>query len=65
MNDPCSKCVSGLLKKFLESGVKRPFVIGVVPDITELYVNIKQIWINCSIIHLNEYTVATDLNVLY
>ena len=61
-NDPCSKCSSGLTK-FLESSVKRVFIIDFVPDVPELYVNVKRIRINCGINHLKEYTVATDLKL--
>ena len=56
-------CRSGLPKKFLESGVKRIFIIGLVPDVPELYVNVKRIWINCGINHLKDYAVAIDMKL--
>ena len=40
--------MSGALsKKFLESGVKKIFIIGLVPDVFEDYVNVKRLWMNC------------------
>ena len=57
------KVHSGLSKKFLELGVKRVFIIDLVPYVTELYANVKRIWINYGIDHLKEYTVATDLKL--
>ena len=57
------KVHSGLSKKFLELGVKRVFIIGLVPYVTELYANVKRIWINYGIDHLKEYTVPTDLKL--
>ena len=49
INDPYSKSNSALSKKFLESGVKRVFIIGLVPDVSKHYVKVKRIWINCGI----------------
>ena len=43
INDPCSKSSSGLSTKFLESGVKKVFIIDLVPDAPELYANVKRI----------------------
>ena len=63
INDPCPKSSSGLSKKFLESGVKRVFIIGLVPDVSEDYVNVKRIWMNYGVENLNKYTVATDLKL--
>ena len=57
------KVHSGLSKKFLELGVKRVFIIDLVPFVTELCANVKRIWINHGIDHLKEYTVATDLKL--
>ena len=50
-------------KKFLESGVKRVFIIGLVPHVSKHYVNVKWIWINCSINILKNYTIATDSKI--
>ena len=63
ITDPCLNSSSGLSKKFLESGVKRLFIISLVPEVPELYVNVKQIWISCDINNLKKYTVATDLKL--
>ena len=63
INDPYSKSNSALSKKFLESGVKRVFITGLVPDVSEHYVNVKRIWINYSINILKNYTIATDLKL--
>ena len=63
INDPCSKSNSVLSKKFLELGVKKAFIIGLVPDVSEHYVNVKRIWINCGINNLKNYTIATDLKL--
>ena len=51
------------VKKFLESGVKRVFIIGLVPNVSEHYVNLKQIWVNCGINNLKNYTIAIDLKL--
>ena len=40
INDPCSKSSTGLSKRFLESGVKRVLIIGLVLEVSEHYVNV-------------------------
>ena len=56
--------VSGALsKKFLESGVKKILIVGLVPDVSENYANVKRLWINCDVEKLRNYTVATDLKL--
>lgn len=47
-------------KKFLELGVKKVFIIRVVPD--ENYVNDKKLWLKSGVDTLKkQYAVATDL----
>ena len=56
------KTSCALSKKFLQSGVKETFIIGLVPDVSEDYVNVKRLWM-----YGNEYlrncTVATDIKL--
>ena len=64
INDPLPKANNSIGKRFLESGVKRVFIIGLVPDITENYVNVKRLWLNTGLDGLKKrYTVATDLKL--
>ena len=63
IDDPIPKMSGVLSKKFLKSGVKKIFIIGLVPDVSEDYVNIKRLWVNCDVEHLRNYTVATDLKL--
>ena len=63
INDSCSRSNSALSKKFLESSVKRVFIIGLVPNVSEHYMNIKWIWINHGINILKNHTMATDLKL--
>ena len=51
------------MEKFLKSGVKNIFIIGLVPDVSEDYVNVKRLWMNCGVENLRNYTVATNLNL--
>ena len=53
-----------LSKKFLDSVVKRVFILALVPDIQENYYNVKKLWITTHI-HLLErpFTIATDLKL--
>ena len=51
INDPIPKLSTALSKKFLESGVKKILIIGLVPDVSEDYVNVKRVWMNCGIEH--------------
>ena len=51
-------------KKFLESGVKKIFIIGIVPEVKEEYVNVKRLWLNSGLDQLErKFTVATDLKL--
>ena len=51
-------------KRFKESGVKRIFIIGIVPKVSEHYVNVKRLWINIGMhILRKKYKVATDLKL--
>ena len=52
IDDPIPKINGALSKTFLESGVKKIFIIGLVPHVSEDYVNIKQLWMNCGVEHL-------------
>ena len=52
IDDPIPKISGALSKTFLESGVKKIFIIGLVPHVSEDYVNIKQLWMNCGVEHL-------------
>lgn len=62
-DDPTSISDGALSKKFMESGVKKIIIIGIVPDIPENYVNVKRLWLNCGAEKLNHYTIATDLKL--
>ena len=65
INDPFPKLSSSsMLKRFKDSGVKRIFIIGIVPKVSEDYVNVKRLWINIGIHVLQKkYTIATDLKL--
>ena len=64
INDPFPHAQSGLAKKFIESGVKRVFLIGIVPDVPDNYVNVKRLWVNSGLESLDKrFTVATDLKL--
>ena len=55
---------SSMSKRFKDSGVKRVFVIAIVPKVSEYYVNVKRLWISIGIQALQKnYTAATDLNL--
>lgn len=41
INDPLSEENSAISKKFLESGIKKVFIIGLVLDVSDNYVNVK------------------------
>ena len=60
IDKPIPKMSGALSKKFLEFGVKKIFIIGLVPDVSEDYVNVKRLWMNRGVEHLRNYTVATD-----
>lgn len=63
IHDPLPKANNAMSKKFLESGVKKVFVVGIVPDISENYINMKRLWLNSSVDKLQKYTIATDLKL--
>ena len=63
IDDPSPKVYSGMANKFLESGVKRALLIGLSPNVSEDYVNVKRLWLNCGIDKLRKYTIATDLKL--
>ena len=57
---------SSMSKRLRDSGVKRVFAIGIVPEVSEYYVNVKRLWISIAIQALQKkYTVATDLKLCY
>ena len=63
IDNPTTRVSGALSKKFLESGVKKILIVGVVPDVCENYVNVKRLWINCGVEKLRNYTVATELKL--
>ena len=63
IDNPTPIASSGLSRKFLESGVKKIFIIGLVPNVPENYVNVKQLWNNSGVKNLSKYTIATDLKL--
>ena len=40
IDDPIPKISGALSKTFLESGVKKIFIIGLIPDVSKDYVNV-------------------------
>ena len=63
LNQPCSSTTT-LSKKFLDSGVKKVFIIGIVPEVQENYKNLKTLWLNAHINLLDRsFTIATDLKL--
>ena len=64
IHDPLPKANNAMSKKFLEFGVKKVFVIGIVPDISENYINMKRLCLNSGVDKLlQKYTIATDLKL--
>ena len=63
IEDPSPRMNTGMSRKFLESGVKRVLIIGLAPNVSEDYVNVKRIWLDCGIDKLRKYTIATDLKL--
>ena len=64
IDNPVSANKTGLSKKFKDSGVKKVFLIAVVPDVPENYVNVKKLWINLGLHKLDRrFTIATDLKL--
>ena len=64
-DDPYPNVKSALSKKFKESGVKKAFIIALVPKISENYVNVKRLWINLKLqdLRFRKFTIATDLKL--
>ena len=64
IDDPSPNSKTSLAKKFLESGVKRILIIGIAPNVSEDYVNVKRLWLSCGLDNLRQrYTLATDLKL--
>ena len=63
IDDPIQKMSGALSKTFLESGVRKVFIIGLVPDVSEVYLNVKRLQMNCGVENLRNYTLATDLKM--
>ena len=64
INGPFSNVQSGVSNKFKESGVKKIFLIAIVPNVPENYVNAKKLWINLCLQNLDKrFPVATDLKL--
>ena len=62
-DDPFPHIESNLSRKFKESGVKKVFILALVPGIQENYVNVKRIWVNLCLHRLQKYTIAADLKL--
>ena len=61
--EPEEKCRT-LAKTFKNSGVRKVFILTVVPDIQENYWNVKKIWMETGIHKLKTpFTIATDLKL--
>ena len=51
-------------KKFLDSGVKKAMIIGIVTNAQEIYMNIKRFWLKVGLDKLSrDFTIATDLKL--
>lgn len=58
------KLTSGLSCQFKHSGVKRSFVLALVPDVQENYPNVKLLWIKTGLNNMHEtFTIACDLKL--
>ena len=56
------KCLS---KQFKDTGVKKAFIIALVPDTPEIQHNVKRLWINTGLDSLERrFTIATDLKMI-
>ena len=64
-DDPYPNVNTALSKKFKESGVKKAFIIALVPKISENYINVKRLWINLKLqdLRFRQFTIATDLKL--
>ena len=61
---PISNKGKTLAKKFKDSGVKKVFLLAIVPNIPENYWNVKKLWIETGLHTLQrDYTIATDLKL--
>ena len=64
LNTDKTRRISTLSKKFKNSGVKKAFIVAIVPEITENYFNMKRIWINVGMhLFFRKFTIATDLKL--
>ena len=51
-------------RDFKNSGVKKCFIIGIVPNIPETYFNLKRLWLNVGASDLDRpFTIASDLKL--
>ena len=56
------KLSSGLTSKFKDSGVKRSFILALVPDVQENYRNVKLLWIKTGLNTMrHQFSIACDL----
>ena len=64
-DDPYPNVKSALSKKFKESGIKKAFIIALVPKISENYVNIMRLWMNLKLqdLRFRKFTIATGLKL--
>ena len=46
INNPFPCVQGGISRKLKESGVQKIFLLAVVPEVSENYVNVKKLWIN-------------------
>ena len=53
-------------EKFKDSRDKKVMIIGIVPDIQENYINVKQLWLETVINSVTrKFTIATDKTLKY
>ena len=63
-HSPRSKLSSGLARKFKDSGVKRSFILALVPDVQENYRNVKLLWSKTGLNTMRHtFSVACDLKL--
>ena len=63
-NDPVPNAKSGVSYKFKESGVNKLFLLAIVSDVPQKYVNVKRIWTALGLQTLQKrFTIATDLEL--
>lgn len=64
INIPLPKRNTAISRKFLELGAKKVFIIALVPDFSENYINVERPWLNSGLDTLKKKcTVATDLKL--